>query len=44
MGVQEWSHPYFISYEEYQRLLEGTGVFASASSENWRVRHFMQSC
>jgi len=32
---EEWAHPYFISFEEYERLLRGTGAMASASSENW---------
>ena len=22
---EEWAHPYFVSYEEYARLMEGTG-------------------
>ena len=32
---EEWSHPYFISIEEYERLLKGTGVMASVHSEDW---------
>ena len=32
---EEWAHPYFISYEEYERLLQGTGAMARTGSENW---------
>ena len=32
---EEWSHPYFISIEEYERLLKGTGVMETVHSEDW---------
>jgi MPBQ/MSBQ methyltransferase len=31
----EWAHPYFISYEEYERLLQRTGSMQTTASENW---------
>lgn len=31
----EWVHPYFISKEEYVRLMEGTGVLSKVESANW---------
>ena len=30
---EEWAHPYFISYEEYERLLQGTGTMSRTASE-----------
>jgi MPBQ/MSBQ methyltransferase len=32
---EEWSHPYFISIEEYVRMLKGTGACATVSSDDW---------
>ena len=32
---EEWAHPYFVSIEEYVRLMEGTGAMASVGSANW---------
>ena len=32
---EEWSHPYFVSIEEYVRMLQGTGACATVESENW---------
>lgn len=32
---EEWAHPYFISYEEYERLLQGTGTMSRTASEDW---------
>lgn len=32
---EEWSHPYFISIEEYGRLMSGTGAFESVHEEDW---------
>jgi len=31
----EWTHPYFISIEEYTRLMTGTGVLESVASDDW---------
>ena len=31
----EWTHPYFISIEEYKRLLEGTGLLQDVVTDNW---------
>jgi len=31
----EWSHPHFISYEEYQRIMEKTGSLEQVVAENW---------
>eukprot|EP00238_Polyblepharides_amylifera_P001131 CAMPEP_0196573142 /NCGR_PEP_ID=MMETSP1081-20130531/3090_1 /TAXON_ID=36882 /ORGANISM="Pyramimonas amylifera, Strain CCMP720" /LENGTH=436 /DNA_ID=CAMNT_0041890755 /DNA_START=124 /DNA_END=1434 /DNA_ORIENTATION=+ len=31
----EWAHPYFISYEEYARMMDRTGVMESLATENW---------
>lgn len=31
----EWTHPYFISIEEYSRLMEGTGVLEEVSNDDW---------
>lgn len=31
----EWAHPYFISYEHYGRMLEGTGAFDSIVTDDW---------
>ena len=30
---EEWAHPYFVSYEDYQRMLEGTQAFEEGSVE-----------
>ena len=32
---EEWAHPYFVSIEEYVRLMEGTGKMATVGSANW---------
>ena len=32
---EEWSHPYFVSIEEYTRLMAGTGAYASTGADNW---------
>lgn len=32
---KEWAHPYFVSYEEYGRLLEATGEVEDVVAENW---------
>ena len=32
---QEWSHPYFISYEDYQALALGTGAMEAVETEDW---------
>jgi len=32
---EEWAHPYFVSIEEYVRLMEGTGKLQSCGSDNW---------
>ena len=32
---EEWAHPYFVSIEEYVRLMEGTESMASVGSANW---------
>lgn len=31
----EWAHPFFISYEQYGRLLQGTGAFAEVVTDDW---------
>ena len=32
---EEWAHPYFVSIEEYVRLMEGTDKMATVGSANW---------
>ena len=32
---EEWAHPYFVSIEEYVRLMEGTEKMATVGSANW---------
>lgn len=32
---EEWSHPYFVSIEEYGRMLEGTGSYATVGIDDW---------
>ena len=32
---KEWAHPYFVSIEEYVRLMEGTDKMATVGSANW---------
>lgn len=32
---KEWAHPYFISYQEYGRLLQGTGQVDEVVTEDW---------
>ena len=32
---EEWAHPYFVSIEEYCRLMEGTDKMATVGSANW---------
>uniref|UniRef100_A0A7S0QV71 Methyltransferase domain-containing protein n=1 Tax=Pyramimonas obovata TaxID=1411642 RepID=A0A7S0QV71_9CHLO len=31
----EWAHPYFISFEEYARIMEATGTMEKVSGEDW---------
>jgi len=31
----EWTHPHFISIEDYVKLIEGTGVMEKVGSANW---------
>jgi len=31
----EWAHPYFISYQEFVRLMNGTGKMEKLSAEDW---------
>merc|ERR1711924_46627 len=31
----EWAHPYFVSKEEYKRILDGTIAFDGASADDW---------
>lgn len=32
---EEWTHPYFISVEEWAGLMEGTGLVEPVKTENW---------
>ena len=32
---REWAHPYFISYEEYARICERSGVIAKVETADW---------
>jgi len=32
---EEWSHPYFVSIEEYERMLLGTSAYASVGVDDW---------
>ncbi|KAK3284469.1 hypothetical protein CYMTET_6474 [Cymbomonas tetramitiformis] len=32
---EEWAHPYFVSKEEYVRLMEGTGSLEKVKTEDW---------
>lgn len=31
----EWAHPYFVSIEEYERLMNGTGQLESVGTADW---------
>ena len=31
----EWAHPYFISKEEYARIMNNLGTLSNVKSENW---------
>eukprot|EP00899_Mesostigma_viride_P007692 jgi/Mesvir1/16924/Mv15785-RA.1 len=31
----EWAHPHFISIEEYVRIMDKTGAYATIGSDNW---------
>ncbi|GFR44410.1 hypothetical protein Agub_g5643 [Astrephomene gubernaculifera] len=31
----EWAHPYFISIQEFERLMKGTGTLQDVSAANW---------
>jgi len=31
----EWTHPFFISYEDYGRLVEGTGTMEQVVTDDW---------
>merc|ERR1712054_92166 len=33
----EWTHPYFISIEEYGRLMEGTGALKDVELDDWNT-------
>jgi len=33
----EWTHPYFISIEEYGRIMERTGKLAEVTTDDWAV-------
>ena len=33
----EWTHPYFISIEEYARLMSGTGKLKSVTTDDWAI-------
>lgn len=33
----EWSHPYFVSIEEYARLMTGTNALDNVSTDDWAV-------
>jgi MPBQ/MSBQ methyltransferase len=32
---EEWAHPYFISYQEYERIADRTGALEKIKGENW---------
>lgn len=32
---EEWAHPFFISYQDYGRMLEGTGAFDTIVTDDW---------
>ena len=32
---EEWAHPYFVSYEDYERLMRNTNVMEKVQGENW---------
>merc|ERR1712151_260843 len=32
---EEWTHPYFISIQEYEKLIDGTGVMNEVKTANW---------
>jgi MPBQ/MSBQ methyltransferase len=32
---EEWAHPYFISYQEYERIADRTGALEKVKGENW---------
>eukprot|EP00873_Tetraselmis_striata_P009760 jgi/Tetstr1/430024/TSEL_019885.t1 len=32
---EEWAHPYFVSKEEYGRIMEGTGALESVVADDW---------
>lgn len=31
----EWTHPYFISIEEYRKIMESSGKLTSIKTDNW---------
>ncbi len=33
----EWTHPYFISIEEYERLMNGTGKLVNVKTDDWAI-------
>lgn len=35
---EEWSHPYFISYNKYAELMRGTGVLEKVETDDWTER------
>lgn len=34
---EEWAHPYFVSKEEYGRIMEGTGTLDKVGLADWTV-------
>ena len=32
---EEWAHPYFISYQEYERICDRTNALEKIKGENW---------
>lgn len=34
----EWTHPYFISIEEYAKLMNGTGKLSEVSTDDWAIQ------
>ena len=33
----EWTHPYFISIEEYEKIMNGTGKLESIKTDDWAI-------
>jgi MPBQ/MSBQ methyltransferase len=34
----EWTHPYFISIEEYARLMSGSGILKDVHTDDWAIQ------